>query len=123
MNVENVIKELRAEKKRIDAALLALVGNEKDSPAISPVVSRKVKRHLSSVIKNKISLAQKERWAHVKLVNSNNAAKAFAANFTLKAQSSIRRSIAQKARWATAKAIAASNVNPVALNHMDGVAV
>ena len=133
MNIETIIKELRAEKQRIDAALTVLVGTpisaspELPTPTVvaSPavpvaVISHHRKgRHLSAAVKSKIAVAQTARWATVHAVNLANAARATSA----KALASTRRSKAQKLRWAGMKAAAAAEISSALttnLTAMDG---
>ena len=63
MNTDAIVRELEAERDRLDTAIAALQG--------SHVSVGKRKRHTSDAAKRKQSLAAKRRWAAAKKAGRN----------------------------------------------------
>jgi hypothetical protein len=91
MNIETIVQQLQVERRRIDAALNALIG-EQAAPARAPATAtapattstttaapkshhKRKARSLTPEAKAKISTAQKARWALIK-ANSKPAVRA-----------------------------------------------
>jgi len=61
MNIATVIRQLREERDRIEAAIKTLESIENTTPQ-----SRRVGRKLSTAARRRIAAAQRARWAKVK---------------------------------------------------------
>lgn len=63
MNISRILKELQAEKDRIDQAIAALEAVGEAGPRQVKSKRRKVTRKLSAAGRRRIALAQRKRWA------------------------------------------------------------
>jgi predicted type IV restriction endonuclease len=61
MNIATVIRQLREERDRIEAAIKTLESMENTAPQ-----SRRVGRKLSTAARRRIAAAQRARWAKVR---------------------------------------------------------
>jgi LmbE family N-acetylglucosaminyl deacetylase len=103
MDFDDIVNELRVQQRRINAALVALVGTaQADAPVTQPAPKitatpnhRTTRRSsMSSGVKRKISLAMKQNWASRK------------PKLKLSPEIKSKISSSQKARWASIKAAA-----------------
>jgi len=61
MSIDEIVKELKAERDRIDAAIKALT-----ALTVAPRTNPRPKRKMSAAGRRKIAAAQRARWAKVK---------------------------------------------------------
>ena len=95
MSIEEIVKQLQAERDRLDAAIKALT----TVPGSNTPQSKR-KRTLSASARRKISLAQKARWA--KRASGGQAGTARPKR-TMSASARRKIAAAQRARWAKVK--------------------
>jgi hypothetical protein len=102
MEFDTIVKELRVQQRRINAALVALVGTADIAIPASQLTATAPAHHairrehtLSAGVKRKISRSMKRNWASRK------------PKFVLSPAIKNKISVSQKARWASIKAIAA----------------
>jgi len=98
MQIDEIVKELRQERDRIEEAIHAL------TPLSGNIRVVKVRRQgttLSAAGRRRISIAQKARWAKRR---SSAQAVATTAKRTVSAASRRKMAAAQRARWAKVKA-------------------
>jgi hypothetical protein len=105
MDTTAIIKQLTAERDRIDAAIKLLSG----SPATAATVKKRERRKMSAAARKRIAEAQRKRWAAQKAGKTTpvKAAKQAAAPAKKRGKSAAARrriAAAQKKRWAAIKA-------------------
>lgn len=103
-NLEQIVRELKSERDRLDAAIRALEGvgastSRETSKTASP--ARKGRRTMSAAARRKIAAAQRARWARVK---GEKVVPIKAGKSRISAAGRARIAAATRARWAKIRA-------------------
>ena len=101
MELDTIVNELRVQQRRINAALVALVGTANLTPPtvqliavpMEPVRQHHARTRMTAGVKQKISIAMKRNWESRR-------------KFTLSSTVKAKIAASQKARWALIKEVA-----------------
>ena len=106
-NLDSIIRQLRAERDRLDTAIVALtsVGGN----TASRTAGRRGRRHMSPAARRRIAAAQRARWQRVKAGGQTRSAPVSKSGRQqgrshLSAEGLARIRVAQRRRWAKLRA-------------------
>lgn len=111
MTINSILAELRTERNRIDAAILALeavnsTGRRRVGRPPRAAVTRRRRGRMSAAARRKMSRLMKQRWAQGKMQPRAKAKRVEASKPVRKMSRAARKKIAaaQRVRWAKVKA-------------------
>ena len=103
-NLDEIVRQLEQERKRLDSAIQALRGLSSGVTTAQKPTGRRGSRTLSGATRARIAAAQRARWARVRQAAGPKQAGARRGPRRMSAAAKARIAAAQKARWARFRA-------------------